>query len=125
MTAEAIAKRKGISISNRNTDVPFCPSISWNLDQNDYGNETLLTFNWIQAFVDTSFSGQIRLVVQGENEEFQSLIRFPYSGALMPFKAKSILASGVDWRGKVITSTPIGSNAGTEIAEVIAYGGNY
>lgn len=125
MTAEAIAKRKGISISNRNTDVPFCPSISWNLDQTDYGNETLLTFNWIQAFVDTSFSGQIKLVVQGENEEFQSLIRFPYSGALMPFKGRSILASGVDWRGRAITSTPIGSNAGTEIAEVIAYGGNY
>lgn len=126
MTAETIAKRKGISISNRNTDVPFFPSISWELTADDYGVNTLLTFNWIQAFVDTaSFSGPIYLVVQGEDDEFQSLIRFPYSGACMQFKARTILASGFDWRGNAITATPIGDNEATDIVQVIAYGGNY
>jgi hypothetical protein len=84
MSAESIAQRKGISISNENTKVPFCPSMSWELTADDYGDLTLNTFNWIQAFVDTaSFTGPINLVVQGA-DGFQSLIRFPYSGALMP-----------------------------------------
>ncbi len=124
MTAESIAAANQIDINNRNTDVPFFPSNSWELTADDYGNEKLQTFNWIQAFVDDSFSGPIYLVVQGRDEEFQSLIRFPYSGAMVPFKGKSILDSGTNWRGTAITGTPIGSNEATDIVEVIVYGGN-
>lgn len=124
MTAESIAARNQIDITNRNTDVPFFPSNSWELTAADYGNELLQTFNWIQAFVDDAFSGPIYLVVQGANEEFQSLIRFPYSGAMVQFKGKSILATGTNWRGTAITATLIGADEATEIVEVIAYGGN-
>lgn len=125
MTAEALAKRHQISINNRNTDVPFFFSNSWQLTADDYG-VSLLTFNWLQAFVDTTlFSGPIYLVYQGVDNAYQSILRFPYSGAIMPVKGNVILASGTDWRGNAITATPIGDNESTEIIEVIAYGGNY
>lgn len=124
MTAESVARSKQISISNRNTDVPFCPSNSWELFSADYG-VSLLTFNWLQAFVDDSFSGPIILVYRGGDNPYESIIRFPYSGALMPCKANIIVASGFDWRGNAITATPIGNNEPTDISQVIAYGGNY
>jgi len=126
MSAESIVKRKQASITDRNTDIPFFPSVSWELTADDYGNNTLPTFFWIQAFVDTeSFTGPINVVVQGADNEYQSIVRIPYSGAMVPFKGKTILASGTDFRGNELTATPIGDDESTDIVELRVYGGNY
>jgi hypothetical protein len=125
-----------------NNQVPLVPSIGWQRLQADVqliakginvtNPDNNPTWNWIQAFWDTTmFTGNPVLAVwggvatQADNNQVPILtpIQFSYSGERVYFKGKYIFDSGVDRFGNPITSTVIGSNASSNILQCYMYGG--
>lgn len=118
-----------LSIVDRNTDIPYFPCSSWGLTQDDFGKTNLLTFNYIQAFYDTTLGVNPALCVwsgryvNGTQTPILSKIQFAFSGHMIQFKGNGIFLSGVDIRGNAVSSIPIGGDPTSEFLEVIAYGG--
>lgn len=115
-------------------DIGFFPTSTWQLTEANYGVLTLPTFNWVQAFWDTTDLGasiQPALVVSmGHTDSDSNLIcnyvPFAYSGERVPIKGKIIVASGVDRFGNAITATPIDAGSPTDsLILVMAHGGQY
>lgn len=119
---------ENLSVSDRNTDMPFFPSLTWNLTNADFGVKTLPTFNYIQAFFDATLTDPPYLCVYSGNNHTDgspilSQVRFAYSGEKIQIKGKGIFASGTNIRDQAVTSLPIGSTPTDDLLEVIAYGG--
>jgi hypothetical protein len=116
-----------LSISDRNTDVPFFPNITFNFTNSDFGVQGIPTFSWIQAFFDSTFTGIPTLVVgvgyDNSGNLIVSQVRFAYSGERINIKGQGIYTTGTNIRGQTVTSTPIGSTLTTDLTQVIAYGG--
>lgn len=119
-----------LSISDRNTDIPFFPNLTYNFLNADFGvvSPSIPTFNWIQAFFDSTFTGIPTLCIgtggfNSAGAPIVSQVRFAYSGERINIKGQSIYASGVNIRGQTVTSTPIGAVLTTDLIQVIAYGG--
>jgi hypothetical protein len=117
-----------LNVTDRNTDIPFFPSLTWNLTNSDFGDKTLLTFNYIQAFFDPTLTLTPYLCVySGNNDDsgnpILSQIRFAYSGEKVQIKAKGIFSTGTNIRGQTVTSLAIGATPTTQFSEVVAYGG--
>lgn len=124
--------RQELNLSNRNTELPFFPSHSWQFFQADYTtNPNTPTFNYIQAFFDADqLTTQPQVVVysgqQDQNgNKIYSCVPFAYSGQMVPFKGKYLINSGGDLRGDSHQSTPIGNDATTDLISVWAYGGMF
>lgn len=126
-----MAQSQQLNIGDRNTELPFFPSENWDLLEADKGNITLPTFNWIQAFYDvTQLSATPELAVWSGNNDVNgnpivNRVRFPFSGAMIPFKGKAIFSSGTNIRGQTVTSAPIGNTPTTDLLKVVAWGGMY
>lgn len=121
-----------LEVTQRNTELPFFPSISWPLIESDKGNFTLPTFHWIQAFFNsTTLTEEPVLAIWSGKyasdgvTKIVSPVRFAFSGERINFKGKAIVATGVDIFGNTVTSLVIGSDATTDFSAVIAYGGSY
>lgn len=120
-----------LSVTDRNTDIPFFPNVTYNLFAADFGviNSTLIpTFSWIQAFFDVSLAAAPYLCIYtGYNDSLGnpivSRIRFAYSGERINIKGCGIAATGTNIRGQTVSSTPIGDILASDLTEVIAYGG--
>lgn len=133
MTIERNAKTKGLSINDRNTDIPFTPSNSWILTEADKDKLDLeLTFGWIQAFFDNTLTeNPVLAVYSGKSNDSDgspqaNIIQFAYSGERVKFKGNGILSSGKDCRGVTITSLPIDPESPTtSFLRVIVQGGMY
>lgn len=118
----------GLSVTDRNTDIPFFPNITWNLESADFGNIKLPTFSWIQVFFDESLATTPELAIFTGNftdagVAILSGVRFAYSGERVNIKGSGIFASGTNIRGQAVSSTTIGSNPAADLQQVIAYGG--
>lgn len=129
MTVERSALQNQLDILNRNTDIPFTPSISWSLVEADK-DVFMMTFGWIQAFFDDTLAVNPELVVYSgklndDGSRQGNLIRFAFSGERVKFKGNMILSSADDCRNVTIQSIPIGNTANSDLLKVIAYGGNY
>lgn len=129
MSVEKSALKDQLDINNRNTDIPFTPSCSWSLTEEDKDVFGKLTFGWIQAFFDNTLSVNPELVVfagkyNDDGSKQGNLIRFAYSGERVKVKGNMILSTAKDCRGITIASTPIGNTGTTDLLKVIAYGGN-
>lgn len=130
MSIESINLRKQLSISDRNTDIPFTPSNSWILTEEDKDVFLNLTFGWIQAFFDQTLGDAPVLAVfsglrNADGTPQANYVRFAYSGERVKFKGCGILSEGKDCRGVTITSLPIGNAATTDLTQVVVYGGSY
>lgn len=124
-----------ILITDRNTGLPYFPSSTWTILEADkvtaatLPGSALPAFDWIQAFYDAEDLGTAAQLAiwsgafDALGNPIVSLVRFAYSGERINFKGKAIFTTGTDRRGVVITSTPIGNTAATDLLEVIAYGG--
>lgn len=119
-----------LSISDRNTDIPFFPNITYNFLSSDFGvvSPSIPTFSWIQAFFDSSFIGIPSLCIgtgafDAAGNPIVSRVRFAYSGERINIKGQSIYDSGMNSRGQTVSSSPIGATLTTDLLEVIAYGG--
>lgn len=116
-----------LSVNDRNTDIPFFPSITYNLLNADFG-VLVPTFSWIQAFFSPDLTVAPTLCVYGgwnhaDGTPILSEIQFAFSGERINIKGCAIYASGTNIRDQAVTSTPIGSSVTTQITNVIAYGG--
>lgn len=130
MSLEPNAREYQLNIGDRNTDIPFTPSQSWILTEADKDTFIGPTFGWIQAFFDNSLGVNPELAVyagktNSDGSRQANIIRFAYSGERVKFKGCGILSSGKDCRGVTIISTPIGVTPGTDLLQVIVYGGAY
>ena len=119
----------GLSVTDRNTDIPFFPNQTWNLVSADFGMTNLPTFNYIQAFYDPSLTEVPQLALftgsySAPGVPILSLVRFAYSGERIQIKGSGIFLTGVNIRGQSISSTQIGSTPTTQLSQVIAYGGS-
>lgn len=120
----------GLSITDRNTDIPFFPNVTWILEEADLDAKNLPTFNWIQAFYDSStLSGTPNLAVfTGAYHDdgvtpIVAYVPFAYSGERVNIKGNGIFSTGEDIRGVTITTTPLGADPATDILKVVAWGG--
>lgn len=130
-----------LNILSNNASIPFYPSITWEYVNSDIILEGTapghyiasgLTFSWIQAFFDQDnitdpaklaiWSG--RIAADGVTPVL-SLVRFAYSGERINIKGNALFTSGVNIKGQLVSSSPIGSVATTDLQQVIAYGGMY
>jgi hypothetical protein len=124
-----------INITDRNTEVPFYPSFSYQIINSDMitsvNDIVLPPFFWIQAFFDAeSLTAPAQLAIYSGAEDdagnpIVSIVRFAYSGEMKNFKGLAIFTSGEDIRGDTIESTPIGATTTTDLLNVIAYSGMY
>lgn len=117
-----------LNITDRNTDMPFFPSSWWELFNADYGVTKLRTFNWIQAFYDSTLGVPPTICVWSNETDASgnpilSEIEFAFSGQMVPTKGLAIFLSGVDWRGNAVTSCPIGVTPTTDFTRVRVAGG--
>jgi len=120
-----------ISLTDRNTDIPFFPNISYNLTNDDFGvidPINMPAFQWIQAFFDDTLDARPQLCVftgayDTLGAPILSQVTFAYSGHMIQIKGMGIFSFGKNWRGQSITSTPIGSTASTNLLLVTVYGG--
>lgn len=122
---------QGFNTNTRNNEIPFFPSYSYEIVEADKNKKfDRFTFQWVQAFFDSTFSG-IPVVVVGngvtdvDGDKTGSAIYFAYSGQLLPIKGIEILSTGVDVRGRSVNSSPIGTTLTTDITKLIVYGGVY
>ena len=123
---------QGFNANTRNNEIPFFPSYSYEIIEADKDKKfDRFSFQWVQAFFDSSFTGEPTLVIGNGSTEPNtgvkkgSAIIFAYSGQMLPIKGIEILSSGLDVRGRTVTSTVIGSTAATQLSKVIVYGGIY
>jgi len=134
MAVAAGSTLSNISVTDRNTDIPFFPNITYNLLNDDYGvidPVRIPTFSWIQAFYDSAPTGltvaPTICVYTGnldENDDpILSQVRFAYSGERINIKGMGIFSTGKNWRGQTVTSVPIGASTTLNLLQVIAYGG--
>lgn len=115
---------KDLGITTDNVLLPFIPGKSWPIVSGDVGDLSMPTFNWIQAFWESSFTDPAILAVwSGDYNDAGVMIvnpiRFAYSGERVVFKGKVILANGVDRFGNTVTSSAIG----TDLSAVYGFGG--
>jgi len=130
MTVEKNVIKDQIDIRDRNTDIPFTPSYSFSLTEDDKDTFFEIPFHWIQAFFDNTLGVNPELVIyagalNADNTKQGNLVRFSYSGERVKIKGRGILSTADDCRGVTITSTPIGNTGTTDLLKVIAYGGAY
>lgn len=123
-----MAFASALSLTDRNTDIPFFPSSTWNLVSNDFGKINLPTFSWIQAFYDASLAAEPLLAIFTGNftdagVPILSEVRFAYSGERINIKGSGIFVSGLNNRGQAVSSTTIGVNPVADLSRVIAWGG--
>ncbi len=120
-----------ISVTDRNTDIPFFPNITYNFLNADYDvidPIDIPAFSWIQAFFDSGLLVAPTICVytgnRDENDDpILSQVRFAYSGERINIKGMGIFSTGKNWRGQTVTSVPIGAATTTNLLQVIAYGG--
>lgn len=117
-----------ISVTSRNTELPFFPNATYNLLEADKGKIDLPAFSWIQAFFDATFSGTPQLAIFTgytfpDGSPLLSLVRFAYSGERINIKGSGIFASGQNVRNQAVISTVIGAVLTDDLSQVIAYGG--
>ncbi len=119
-----------ISVTSRNTELPFFPNFTYELLEADKGNITTVpAFSWIQAFFDPlllSVPAQLAIFnghFFDDDLPILSLVRFAYSGERINIKGRGIFVSGKNVRQQVVNSTPIGAIGGSDLSQVIAYGG--
>lgn len=115
-----------IATNELTKDIGFFPTSTWELTDTDYG-KSIATFNWVQAFWDSSYTGmQPHLVFSTGNDSVASVVYFAYSGERIPFKSKVLLQTGTDRRNQTVTSTPIDAGSPTDsLSKVVVYGGQY
>lgn len=131
MTVSTTSLLSNISVTDRNTDIPFFPNITYNLLNADYGiidPVAIPAFSWIQAFFDSTLGVAPEICVftgafDTLGAPILSQVRFAYSGERINIKGSGIFATGKNWRGQTVTSTPIGSTLNANLTKVIAYGG--
>ncbi len=129
---------KDLNVLQNNGSVPYFPSLTWEYQNSDLITTGeipmggfIMTFNWIQAFFDSTISVPPELVIYSGRTlpdgitPIVSRIRFAYSGERINIKGNALYQSGEDIRGTTVTSTPIGAAPTTDISQVIAYGGMY
>lgn len=129
--------KSDLNIEQKNSLLPYFSSSTWNLTNADFlpgdepvlSNNKLPTFNWIQAFFDSTLGVAPRLAVWSGRVDDDGLpvisnVRFAYSGDKVEIKGTAIMTSGTDRRGITVTSTPIGSTLNADLTEVIAFGGD-
>ncbi len=128
---------QSLNITDRNTDIPFFPSITWNYTNTDIissldqlnGAFFLDTFSWIQAFFDaTQLTVAPQLAIwtgdrRANGTPILSGITFAYSGERINIKGQGLFTTGTNIRGQTVTSTPIGATIETDLLLVTAYGG--
>lgn len=131
-----------LNIVDRNTDIPFFPSITWNFTNSDIissldqlnGPSSLYTFSWIQAFFNPiELTGLPQLAIWAGGYQSDGVtpllngITFAYSGERINIKGQVLFTTGLNQRGQTVSSTPIGSTQATDPATdlllVTAYGG--
>jgi hypothetical protein len=130
MSLEPNALESQLSITDRNTDIPFTPSQSWILTEEDKDTFIGPTFGWIQAFFHDTLTENPQLAVFSGKKNLDgtrqaNIVRFAFSGERVKFKGCGILTSGKDCRGVTITSAPIGNSPTTDLLQVIVEGGAY
>jgi hypothetical protein len=118
----------GLSVTDRNTDLPFFPSCTWNLTQADIGLKTLPTFNYIQAFFDESLGVEPILAIfsgafHDDGSPILSEIRFAFSGDKIQIKGSGFFMTGTNIIGQTVSSITIRSAPTTDLSRVIAFGG--
>ncbi len=123
-----MSKPNDIDTQSTNRLLPIIPDICWDIFQDDVDAVTMPAFFLIQAFFSSTITEPPQLVVDSLKVDnngvaFQSLIRFSYSGQIIPMKGFRVLSEGVDRFGNVITSSVIGDNPLTDIAVVKVFGG--
>lgn len=131
MTVSSTSTLNNISIQDRNTDIPFFPNITYNLLNADYGvidPVNIPAFSWIQAFFSSTLTVAPEICVftgayDTAGDPILAQVRFAYSGERINIKGLGIFASGKNWRGQAVTSTPIGDTLTSQLTKVIAYGG--
>lgn len=127
--------QQDLNIIDRNTEMPFFPSITWSFLNSDIittlpGN-FVAPFTWIQAFFDPTLSVAATLAIWNGLYQSDGVtpmlngIRFAYSGERINIKGIALFSTGTDRRGATVTSVPIGSSLTTQLSQVIAYGGMY
>lgn len=125
---------QGIKGTDRNTELPFFPSLGYYVVQSNVTAVTAATllpqpFMWLEAYYNYSvFTGFPVLAVwtggfTAANVPYVTPVQFAYPGQPKHIKGIAIVTSGVDLNGNTITSTVIGATEATQIQQVIAYGG--
>lgn len=118
----------GISITDRNTDIPFFPNQTYNIVASDY-DTNLPVFNWIQAFFDSSFAEVPQLAVftgafHDDGSPILSGIEFAYSGHMIQIKGMGIFEAGTNIRDQSVSSVLVNPSSPTDsFRKIIAYGG--
>jgi hypothetical protein len=126
MTANTLS---GLNITDRNTDIPFFPNISWNFTSADFGViANIPTFSWIQAFFDNTLTEvPVLSVFTGSYREdgtpILSEVTFAYSGEMRNCKGCGIFSTGKNIRNQNVSSLDIGGSATTTFSKVVAWGG--
>ena len=128
------------NITDRNTELPFFPSKGTDIVAADVDagiNSGLQPFDWIEAFYDAAQYDGTNIapaVIVWDGVTFYqnnlatpqaTLVYFAFSGARINFKGRYLLSAAVDYRGNVITATPIGTDPVNNIAVVHVDGGMY
>ena len=129
---------QNLSLTDRNTDIPFFPSLTWNFTNSDIittlsqlqGVQPYNTFNWIQAFFNAaSIAVAPQLAIWGGGYHSDGItpilsgITFAYSGERINIKGQVLFTTGTNIRGQTVNSTPIGSTPTADLLLVTAYGG--
>lgn len=125
------SKQTQIDVLGDNILVPLVPSVGVEILQDDIPADVntppvngipMPSFMWITAFFDGSITVRPQLVVDN-GKSYQQLVVFSYSGQERLFKGRRIVATGTDYFGRTINSTPIGVAPTTELASVVISGG--